>query len=181
MAHPMFYVSGGGGNSIDVVALFFGQSTAAVSSAGRALMAMPPAAVISVRATLAMLDGPKREIADGVANDQYVFWLGSGISRERMPDLGVSKRVDSGHLPTSYAASQKQLLGFQKRITYPRIFRPLAAGIKHQSVLIAPTYMNSWHIGRSMLTARATRVQRLLAFGANWRKRQSYFTILFRR
>jgi hypothetical protein len=57
-------------------------------------MAMPPAAAISVRATLAMLDGAKREIADGVANDQYVFWLGSGISRDRMPDLrDVAKRV----------------------------------------------------------------------------------------
>lgn len=57
-------------------------------------MAMPPAATISVRATLAMLDGEKREIADGVANDQYVFWLGSGISRERMPDLrDLAKRV----------------------------------------------------------------------------------------
>ena len=57
-------------------------------------MAMPPAAAISVRATLTMLDGAKREIADGVANDQYVFWLGSGISRERMPDLrDVAKRV----------------------------------------------------------------------------------------
>lgn len=57
---------------------------------------MPPpvAATISVRATLAMLDGPKREIAEGVANDEYVFWLGSGISRERMPDLrDVAKRV----------------------------------------------------------------------------------------
>jgi len=43
------------------------------------LMAMPPAAANSVRATLAMLDDAKREIADGVANDQYVFWLGSGI------------------------------------------------------------------------------------------------------
>ncbi len=57
-------------------------------------MPVPVAAAITVRATLTMLDGAKREIADGVANDQYVFWLGSGISRERMPDLrDVSKRV----------------------------------------------------------------------------------------
>lgn len=41
-----------------------------------------------------MLDGPKRELAEGVANDQYVFWLGSGISREKMPDLrNLAKRV----------------------------------------------------------------------------------------
>ncbi len=57
-------------------------------------MPAPAALTITVRATLAMLDGPKREIADGVTNDQYVFWLGSGISRERMPDLrDVAKRA----------------------------------------------------------------------------------------
>ncbi|WP_339870518.1 SIR2 family protein [uncultured Brevundimonas sp.] len=57
-------------------------------------MPAPPAATISVRATLDMLDGPKRELADGVANDRYVFWLGSGISRERMPDLrDLAKRI----------------------------------------------------------------------------------------
>lgn len=57
-------------------------------------MPPPPAATISVRDTLAMLDGAKQEIAAGVANDQYVFWLGSGISRERMPDLkALAKRV----------------------------------------------------------------------------------------
>jgi hypothetical protein len=57
-------------------------------------MSAPPAATISVRATLEMLDGPRRELADGVSNDQYVFWLGSGISREKMPDLrDLAKRV----------------------------------------------------------------------------------------
>ncbi len=57
-------------------------------------MPPPPAATITVRATLSMLDGPKREIANGVANDQYVLWLGSGISRDRMPDLrNLAKRV----------------------------------------------------------------------------------------
>src|SRR3546814_8313483 len=57
-------------------------------------MPPPAAATITVRATLALLDGPKREIAEGVANDEYVFWLGSGISRERLPDLrDVAKRV----------------------------------------------------------------------------------------
>ena len=57
-------------------------------------MSPPVAATISIRNALAMLDGPKREIADGVANDSYVFWLGSGISREKMPDLrDLAKRV----------------------------------------------------------------------------------------
>lgn len=49
---------------------------------------MPPAAsTITIRETLEMLDGSKLELAEGIANDQYVFWLGSGISRDRMPDL----------------------------------------------------------------------------------------------
>lgn len=57
-------------------------------------MALPPAATITILQTLAMLDGPKRELAVGVANDRYVFWLGSGISRERMPDLkSLAKRI----------------------------------------------------------------------------------------
>lgn len=60
-------------------------------------MPPPAAATISVRATLAMLDGPKRGLADGVTNDRYAFWLGSGISRERMPDLcDVAKNVLTG-------------------------------------------------------------------------------------
>ncbi|MGB8842560.1 MAG: SIR2 family protein [Aliidongia sp.] len=54
----------------------------------------PPAATITIRATLSMLDGARRDIAEAVANDQYVFWLGSGISRARMPDLrDLSKRI----------------------------------------------------------------------------------------
>ena len=57
-------------------------------------MPPPAAAVITIRATLAMLDGPKREIAEGVADDAYAFWLGSGISRERMPGLrDMAKKV----------------------------------------------------------------------------------------
>ncbi|GAA0261136.1 hypothetical protein LNAOJCKE_4090 [Methylorubrum aminovorans] len=57
-------------------------------------MPPPPAATITIRETLAMLDGPKRTIAEGIANDQYVFWLGSGISRARMPDLSdLAKNV----------------------------------------------------------------------------------------
>lgn len=60
-------------------------------------MTAPAAATITVRANLALLDDEKREIADGVAKDQYIFWLGSGISRERMPPLGdVAKMVLAG-------------------------------------------------------------------------------------
>lgn len=50
-------------------------------------MPLPSAETISILETLTMLDGPKRALADGIANDRYVFWLGSGISRKKMPDL----------------------------------------------------------------------------------------------
>jgi hypothetical protein len=55
---------------------------------------VPAAATITIRDTLAMLDDPKREVAEGVANGRYIFWLGSGISRDKMPDLRkVAKKV----------------------------------------------------------------------------------------
>jgi hypothetical protein len=57
-------------------------------------MTAPAAGMISVRETLSLLDDEKQGIAEGVARDQYVFWLGSGISRERMPPLeDVAKTV----------------------------------------------------------------------------------------
>lgn len=47
------------------------------------------AANISVAKVLEYLDGPFRETADGLANGEYVLWLGSAISRERVDDLGT--------------------------------------------------------------------------------------------
>ena len=47
----------------------------------------PNAGTISVAETLTLLDNPFREMADGVAEDRYGFWLGSGISFSRMPKL----------------------------------------------------------------------------------------------
>lgn len=49
--------------------------------------ATPSAATITVHQTLVLLDGEHRGLADGVANGRYAFWLGSGISRGRVPDL----------------------------------------------------------------------------------------------
>jgi hypothetical protein len=45
------------------------------------------AATISVRETLALLNGPFSAVAEGVANAVYTLWLGSGISRRRVEDL----------------------------------------------------------------------------------------------
>jgi hypothetical protein len=56
---------------------------------------MPPAAAptaltITIRQAIGLLDGDFAELAEGVAQRRYAFWLGSGISRERVDDL---KRV----------------------------------------------------------------------------------------
>jgi hypothetical protein len=47
----------------------------------------PGAATVSVRDVLSLLDGPFGELAEGVAQGRYALWLGSGISRDRMPPL----------------------------------------------------------------------------------------------
>ncbi len=61
---------------------------------------MPTAATISIRETLDLLDGPFIELSHGVADGRYAFWLGSGISRDRVDDLKrVIKRV-LAHLQT---------------------------------------------------------------------------------
>jgi hypothetical protein len=61
---------------------------------------LPSAATITVSQTLALLDGPFREVSDGVARGAYVFWLGSGISRDRVDDVKrIIKRV-LDHLQT---------------------------------------------------------------------------------
>jgi hypothetical protein len=49
------------------------------------------AADITVAQTLALLDGPFSGLAKGVAEGRYAFWLGSGISLDRVP--GVSGLV----------------------------------------------------------------------------------------
>ena len=54
----------------------------------------PTAGSITVKQTLALLDGQFESVAAGVANGRYAFWLGSGISRGRLPDLsGVVEMV----------------------------------------------------------------------------------------
>jgi hypothetical protein len=47
----------------------------------------PNAATITVPETLALLDGTFASVARGVAEDRYVFWLGSGISFGRVAGL----------------------------------------------------------------------------------------------
>jgi hypothetical protein len=47
----------------------------------------PTAASITVEQTLELLDGQFAPVAVGVAHGRYAFWLGSGISRGRVPGL----------------------------------------------------------------------------------------------
>jgi hypothetical protein len=48
---------------------------------------VPAAATITVQGTLGLLDGPFRLFAEGVVEDRYALWIGSGISRGRLDDL----------------------------------------------------------------------------------------------
>ena len=57
-------------------------------------MPPPPAATISVRDTLDLLDNSFPSFAEGVADGRYAFWLGSGISLGVVPGLwGVVETV----------------------------------------------------------------------------------------
>lgn len=50
-------------------------------------VAAPTASSITVEETLQLLTGEFRSLAEGVADGEYAFWLGSGISRDRVPGL----------------------------------------------------------------------------------------------
>ena len=48
---------------------------------------VPTAATITMKETLDLLDGPYLAVSEGVTEGLYAFWLGSGISRERVIGL----------------------------------------------------------------------------------------------
>ena len=50
---------------------------------------MSDAASISVADTLHLLSGPFASFTEGLYGERYAIWLGSGLSRDRMPDLHV--------------------------------------------------------------------------------------------
>jgi hypothetical protein len=59
-----------------------------------AAAASPTAITITVTETLGLLDGPFCDLAAGVAEGQYAFWLGSAISRDIVADLkGVVTKI----------------------------------------------------------------------------------------
>jgi hypothetical protein len=48
---------------------------------------LPTAATITIKETLDLLDGPYLGVSEGVTQGRYAFWLGSGISRDRVIGL----------------------------------------------------------------------------------------------
>ena len=48
---------------------------------------MPDAGTITLKETLALFDGAFAEVSKGICQGEYAFWLGSGISRERVIGL----------------------------------------------------------------------------------------------
>jgi hypothetical protein len=55
---------------------------------------VPTALDITILETLALLDTPLREFAEGVLDDSYAVWLGAGISMGKLPGLqGVAEAV----------------------------------------------------------------------------------------
>lgn len=55
---------------------------------------MPTASTISIAETLDLFDRPHKAFSAGFQTGQYAFWLGSGISRERVVGLdGVLSKL----------------------------------------------------------------------------------------
>lgn len=85
---------------------------------------MPTAGTITVRQVLDLLDGTFAGLAEGVAQRRYAFWLGSGISRDRVDDL-KSVIAQGSHLSTRQNCSRQPRLcvqGCVKRSIGPRPF-----------------------------------------------------------
>jgi hypothetical protein len=66
-----------------------------------------------------LLDGPFVELAEGVAENLYSLWLGSGISLSRMPGLKevamavldhLQRRVEAGNAACPYRNSLERIL-----------------------------------------------------------------------
>src|SRR5262245_39902811 len=81
----------------------------------------PTAATISIRQTLDLFDGPFAPLAKGVADRRYAFWLGSGISRDRLDDLKkvlariltfLRDRIDPASATCAYRRALDEVLSF---------------------------------------------------------------------
>lgn len=79
---------------------------------------MPDAASISIRETLALLDGPFAGLSKGIAQGEYALWLGSGISRDRVIGLDgvLAKLLEFLRVHATQAADCGYRLALEKII-----------------------------------------------------------------
>ena len=87
----------------------------------RVIAVVPPTALtITIRQMLDLLDGPFASLAEGIGSGQYAFWIGSGISRERLDDLKnviarvleyLRVRIDASSPGCDYRRALGQALG----------------------------------------------------------------------
>lgn len=102
---------------------------------------------ISVRDTLKLLDGSFEPFAAGVSNGLYAFWLGSGISYGRAPDLRalaskvvefVRSHIDPADQNCKFARSMEEILNLSGASVEERarskLDEPFAAWPDHQSI-----------------------------------------------
>ncbi|TBB21315.1 SIR2 family protein [Rhizobium ruizarguesonis] len=77
---------------------------------------MPDASSISVKETLALFDGEFAALSKGTAHGQYAFWLGSGISRDRVVGLDgvLAKLLEFLRVQSTAAASCGYRLALEK-------------------------------------------------------------------
>jgi hypothetical protein len=80
---------------------------------------VPTASAITIREALDLLDGPFVELANGISENLYALWLGSGISLSRMPGLieiatavldHLQRRVEVANAACAYRNSLEAIL-----------------------------------------------------------------------
>src|SRR6266446_4843759 len=81
---------------------------------------VPTALTISICQALDLLDGDFAALAEGIAQGRYAFWLGSGISRDRVDDLKsilhrvlafLQEKIDPGAADCRYRRALEEVLG----------------------------------------------------------------------
>jgi hypothetical protein len=108
----------------------------------------PTAFTISVRQVLELLDGPFAGLAAGVARGRYAFWLGSGISRERVDDLKqvisrvlthLQTRIDVTNANCGYRLALDEAIAFANLSVADRaaidVTQPIAAWSCRETIL----------------------------------------------
>lgn len=120
---------------------------------------MSTAATISLTQTLALLDGTFSSLAQGVAENRYALWLGSGISFGRVDGLGkivprVIEHLRSRMVPTNPSC--------RFRIALDRILSLAALSPDEMTRLYYGKPFSQWPDGDSITKRLITQYSRLL-------------------